>query len=206
VTAPERLFGPPTIRPELQALVAAVAADPARPIEGRVTGGFAYAPPPSATRARSSARARNLGLLAAVEARRSAAAAAPTGENLHALAVAQLLLGEYDNALETFARAAPLLSRNARLQSDIASAYLARAATGLNRGDAEKAMAAADAALAIEPQLPPALFNRALAAEQIMSPALAAAAWSAFIGAEVDQQWKDEAQRHLVALLPRSAS
>ena len=203
---PEGLFGPRGVRPELQALVAAVAVEQTRLVEGRLTGGFPYAPPPSPTRARSEPRTQNLGLLAAVEARKSAAAADPTGDNLHALGVAQLLLGQYDEALETLARAVPLLSRNVQLQSDIASAYLARAATGVNRGDAEHAMAAADAALAIEPRFPSALFNRALAAERITSPALAAAAWSAFIGAEADQQWKDEAQRHLLALLPRATS
>jgi tetratricopeptide (TPR) repeat protein len=202
----EGLFGPRGVRPEFQALVAAVAADQTRLVEGRLTGGFTYAPPPSPTRARSEARTQNLGLLAAVEARKRAAAADPTGENLHALGVAQLLLGQYDEALETLASAVPLLSRNAPLQSDIASAYLARAATGGHRGDAENAMAAADAALTIEPRFPPALFNRALAVERISSPALAAAAWSAFLGAEADQQWKDEAQRHLLALVPRSTS
>jgi tetratricopeptide (TPR) repeat protein len=201
-----RLFGPGGVRPEFQALVAAVAGDPTRPVEGRVTGGFAYAPPPSPTRAPIRTRTENLGLLAAVEARKSAAAADPSGENLHALGVAQLLLGQHDAALETFSKAIPLLPRSASLQSDIASAYLARVSTGLNREDGEKAMAAADAALALEPHFLPALFNRALAAEQIASPALAAAAWSAFIGAEADSAWKDEAQRHLLALLPRSAS
>jgi tetratricopeptide (TPR) repeat protein len=206
VAPPGRLFGPRGVRPEFQALVAAVAGDQTRLVEGRLTGGFTYAPPPSPTRARSEPGTQNLGLLAAAEARKRAAAADPTGENLHALGVAQLLLGQYDEALETLASAVPLLSMNARLQSDIASAYLARAATGRNRGDAENAMAAADAALAIEPRFPPALFNRALAIERISSPALAAAAWSAFIGAETDQQWKDEAQRHLLALGPRSTS
>ena len=206
VAAPERLFAPSTVRPEYEALAAALAGDPTRPVEGRVTGGFAYAQPPSPTRARANARPRNLGLLAAVQARTSAAAADPTGENLHALGVAQLLLGQYDEALDTLARAVPLLSKDASLQSDIASAYLARGAIGANRGDAEKAMTAADAALAIEPRFLPALFNRALAAEQTLSPDQAAAAWHAFIDAEQDQQWKDEAQRHLLALRSRSAS
>jgi tetratricopeptide (TPR) repeat protein len=206
VAPPEGLFGRRGVRPEFQALVAAVSGEQTRLVEGRLTGGFTYAPPPSPTRARSEPRTQNLGLLAAVEARKSAAAADPTGENLHALGVAQLLLGQYDEALETFARAVPLLSRNAPLQSDIASAYLARAETGVNRADAEHAMAAADAALAIEPRFPPALFNRALAAERTTSPALSAAAWSAFIDAEADQRWKDEAQQHLLALVPRSTS
>ena len=37
-------------QPELQALMTALAKEPARPVEGRLAGAFAYAPPPTVTR------------------------------------------------------------------------------------------------------------------------------------------------------------
>ena len=40
-------------QPELQELMAALAKEPARPVEGRLAGGFAYAPPPPVTRGSS---------------------------------------------------------------------------------------------------------------------------------------------------------
>jgi tetratricopeptide (TPR) repeat protein len=200
------LFGPRGDRPELQELIAAVANEPTRPVEGRLSGGFNYAPPPMVVRGGVNPGLENLGLVAAVAARRSAVDANPSGENLHALGVAQVLAGKPDEALATFADAARLLPRNAPLQSDVSTAYLATANARPDREAAEKALAAADLALTIEPGLVAALFNRALAAERIASPTVAADAWKAFISAESDRNWKDEAQKHLAALLPRPVS
>jgi len=47
---PEWFFGPRDGRPELQELIAAVANEPTRLAEGRLSGGFKYAPPPVPTR------------------------------------------------------------------------------------------------------------------------------------------------------------
>ena len=47
---PDRLFGSRSDRPELQELIAAVANEPTRLAEGRLSGGFHYAPPPALTR------------------------------------------------------------------------------------------------------------------------------------------------------------
>lgn len=206
LAGPGRPFGQEGDRPELRDVVAAMADQQVRPIDGRLTGGFSYASPPSSTRGPGRSGTGNLALIAAAAARQRAADANPTGESLHDLGVAQLLLGQRDEALATLDKAVALRPRDAGLESDLASAYLARAAIHASRQDAEKALAAADLALAIEPELRPALFNRALAAEQTMTPAMAAAAWKAFITAETDQRWKDEAQRRLQALLPQPSS
>ena len=195
VTRPEWLFGPRSDRPELQELIAAVAKEPTRLVEGRLTGGFKYARPPSPTRGpgeREVSPEVNIAwahLAKAAETR-------DTPENEAALGVAYLALGQLDQAISTLEHAAARQSGNALLQSDLSAAYCARARRLGRRDDFERALRAADQALKTSPLLTEALFNRALALEHL-GDGRNVEAWNVALRSEQSVVWQQEARGHL---------
>jgi tetratricopeptide (TPR) repeat protein len=111
--------------------------------------------------------------------------------------VADLVGGDLDaaaTALESAARARP---RNSRFESDLAAAYLARAKARNDLQDAQRALDAADRALARDPRLFEALYNRALALETLGRSDDARTAWRQYVALEPDSQWRAEAQSKL---------
>lgn len=158
-------------RPELAELVAAASTSPTRLVEGRLTGGFAYAPPPSATRGALSADVPASVRLAAagIESR---AGSGRSPEDLAALGVAYLAVGDLDRAIATLETAAALAPSNAALASDLSAAYVARGARSGAEDDLRRAVSAADRAIAIDPNLLEARFNRGIALALLPSPDL----------------------------------
>jgi tetratricopeptide (TPR) repeat protein len=177
--------------PHLDALIAAYATEPARPVEGRLSGPFEYAPAPSQTRGTSDTEISPDVRIAAgrieEEAQRD-----PSPATAWTLGIARLGLRDYDGAiaaLEESARA----HASAALESDLAAAYLAR---GRNTGSADdftKALAAADRALTAQPGLPQALFNRALALQGLRRSDEARSAWQSVATREGTSPWAAEA-------------
>jgi CHAT domain-containing protein len=91
-------------------------------------------------------------------------------------------------------------SPSAQTWSDLAAARYA-AASELGRAALyPQALAAADAALKLDPNLPEALFNRALIIERLGLIQEARTAWNRYLSADPSSKWADEARRHLAAL------
>lgn len=195
---------PPTLRPSPQTvdqaladLSRAVSTESTRPVVGRLSTTFAYAPPAVTNRGGERqdippdvriAVAR----LEEIETRDHAPKARA------ALALGQMAIGDIDDATSRLEILARELPDSAPIQSDLSAAYLARASrTG--RIDLTKALESANRALTLDPGYLPALFNRALVLEQLQ-PDLAVQAWRAYLTRDASSQWASEAGRHLDSL------
>ena len=88
---------------------------------------------------------------------------------------------------------------NARYQSDLAAAYLARAKAVDRPDDLPKALAAADRAIAADDMLE-ARFNRALALQALYLEDQARQAWDEYLKRDASSDWAEDARRHLAAL------
>lgn len=194
----------PVMRPELQELVAALDGEAARAIEGRLAGGFAYAPRPSAE--------RGSGLEASPEVRIAAARLDqiarrdPSAVSQAALGVAYLALGDTERAVLQLERAVADEPANAFFQNDLAAAHLARYAATNRAEFLAQALNAVEATLALQPELPEAFFNKALIHEALGQREEAAAAWRAFLAVDGDSPWAGEARARLAALPARPTS
>jgi CHAT domain-containing protein len=189
-----RLQGPsPYYVPEMRDLVTAVGET--RPIEPRLTGGFAYGP---YSVVRGEGSAPSLGILAAaarIEEREKAGGA----EAEAALGVAQLATGNA-RALETLEEADGRLPADPRVKSDLAAAYLV---AGRRKDDARllaKALEYAEQAVSSSPQSVEALFNRALATESLGLNDQARKAWDAYLAVDSTSAWADEARQRRARL------
>ncbi len=174
----------------------------ARVVEPRLTGGFAWSPYRGAARSSATtmdAERLKLGGVAGELVER--AQQNPTAEAQHDAGVAMLLV---ENAPEGIARleAAAKLEPSARTWSDLAAARYA-AASNLGRAALyPEALAAADAALQLDPKLPEALFNRALILERMGLDDEASRAWQRYLEVDASSQWANEARAHLADLTP----
>ncbi|HET9769024.1 MAG TPA: CHAT domain-containing protein, partial [Thermoanaerobaculia bacterium] len=79
----------------------------------------------------------------------------------------------------------------------IGAAYLARGQRQGTAADIAMAVETSSAALAADPSLTEARFNRALALEELHLSAEARRAWESYLAEETDPQWAAEAERHL---------
>jgi hypothetical protein len=184
-------FGPRGDRPELQELVAALAHEPTRLAEGRLSGGFKYAPPPAPTRG---AGDRNVGTgvrMAAAKLEQQAHERS-TPRALDALGVADLALGDIDGAIRSLESATAQEPSDAQYQNDLAVAYLARARRRGASSDWTSARAAAERAAASNPALVEAWFNRALAIEGVESGEAAKQAWKDYFDRDSSSDWARE--------------
>lgn len=184
---------------DLHALVAAVGTD--RTIEGRLTGGFAYGPlrgPVRAGEAAAVAVAPDVRIAAAHSEKSLAALNTP--EALHTLGVASLVVGDLDRAIPMLERSVAQPSPDPQFLTDLAAAYLARAARQNRHQDLDKALAAGDRAVKANPALPEALFNRALALDRLSLSEEARTAWQDYLGVDDSSGWADEARAHLQSL------
>ena len=173
------------------ALLAAVAATGARPVDGRL-GSMDHAPPP--------ARLRGPGGDDIAPAVRIAAArleqawrAQPVPRASARLGVAALALRDWDRAIELLREAADAEPRNAQFQSDLSAAYLARGAAMDAVEDWANGLAAAARAIAVVADDPAAHFNRALALDGLRLPLSALDAWQEYARYERPGPWLDEA-------------
>ncbi|HEX3071256.1 MAG TPA: CHAT domain-containing protein [Thermoanaerobaculia bacterium] len=173
----------------------------ARLVEPRLTGGFPWAGYHGPMRATgSTADAQQLKLGGAAGELIENADHDQSAEAQHAAGIAMVLVEKPDEAiakLETAAR----VSKDAKSWSDLAAA---RYATASKLGRASlypEALAAADAALRIDPNLPEALFNRALILERLGLTDEAKRAWQRYLETDSSSDWATEA-RSRIAQLP----
>ena len=181
----------------LTALVAAVAEEPTRPVEGRLSG-FPYAPAEPVTRGRRAQDVPANVSIAAAEVER-AAETNDSADNQAALGVAYLAVGDVDHAVAQLERAAGRAPASARALNDLAVALLARASARGSTADDARAADLASRALSLEPRFAEAAFNRALALSRLGRPD-AADAWRTFESIESDARWTAEAARRAAAL------
>jgi tetratricopeptide (TPR) repeat protein len=183
----------------LQALVAAVGNE--RTVEARLTGGFAYGP------LRGAVRSGELSAVPVSPDVRIAAARIEketlgrrTPEALRLLGLAHLVTGDVARAVPVLEEAVNRPSPDPKALSDLAAAYLVRAARGNQPQDLAKALAAADRAVKADSSLIEAWFNRAYALDRLSLGAEARDAWEEYLRLDEQSAWADEARQHLQRL------
>src|SRR6185295_2919500 len=123
---------------------------------------------------------------------------------LQARGLADLLRGHADGAVRFLEEAGRRAPHDARVGSDLAGAWLARADTTNSEEDRVRALDTARHAMALAPGLPEARFNFALAIESLTAGrrraaarpdvAVAMRAWNEFLGCDSDSGWATEAR------------
>ncbi len=115
-------------------------------------------------------------------------------------AVIALLDGRADLALAKLAKARELAPSNAVLASDSAAAHLQRGAAFSDPLDFVRGLIAANHAVHLDPTLPEARFNRALALQRLSLDSEARADWHLYLATERDPRWRSAANRFVAAL------
>jgi CHAT domain-containing protein/tetratricopeptide (TPR) repeat protein len=183
----------------------ALSSKSARIVEPRLSGGFAWSPYRGSQRASGApvSDPERMKLAGAAGELVERAQHDSTAGAQHDAGLAMVLTQnpvEGIARLEKAAKEAP----TAQTWSDLAAARYA-AASDLGRAALyPQALAAADAALKLDPHLPEALFNRALIVERMGLVDEARAAWTRYLAADPSSKWADEARSHL-AELPATA-
>ncbi len=166
------------------------------PPDGTVTGAACPAVPANAASSRPIRRVTRAAKEAGVE---------PAA--LHATALIDLLWGgsgsALDRGIQTLHTAARLSDDRAPLLADLAAAYLLRAERMQTPGDLDRALEAAEEAVELDSASLAALYNRGLALERIGLAEAADEAWTAYLRADDEPGWADEARawlRHTVTM------
>jgi tetratricopeptide (TPR) repeat protein len=131
----------------------------------------------------------------------------PNAESHHALGRLYFAEGRLDQAIGEFEAASRATPADAALYSDLGAAELEKARADHprqsgddpepERRDLQQALQYLNQALAANPRLPEALFNRALCYEMMKAPSLARADWEAYLLVDPDSGWAQEAKQHL---------
>jgi tetratricopeptide (TPR) repeat protein len=122
-------------------------------------------------------------------------------KTLHAKGIG-FLFGDDDKkkAIPLLQAAAKADPNNPRYQSDLAAAMIA--AAGDDRSMLASALAACDRALRIDPHSPDALFNRAVALQDLGRDDEAIAAYDRYLAGDSSSQWAAEARKNREPLQP----
>jgi len=186
-------------RPSVDRLVA-LAPKAARVVEPRLTGGFAWTPYRGAERsggaAADPAQMKLAGAAGELIERAQQDAGAQAQHDAGVALVLTQNVAEAITRLERAATAAP----SAKTWSDLAAARYAAAADLGRAALYPQALAAADAALRLERDLPEALFNRALILERMGLVDEARAAWTRYLAVDPSSPWAAEARGRLAEL------
>jgi len=159
----------------------------------RLTGGFAYAPVRGPVRGANDVTLSPDVRIAIAEIEKQTAAR-PVA------ASAAMIAGDTSRAIGILEATAKTGAPTAKIYSDLAAAYLLRAANTSTPTDASIALAMANRALELDRQLPEALFNRALALQATGQAADARAAWQSYLTIDTTSGWADEARTRLRTL------
>jgi CHAT domain-containing protein len=171
----------------------------ARTIETRLSGRFAWAP----FRGSRPAGSAKSGVVAASVIATTAGnvRGTPAPADRHAEGVAQLLTGHPRAALPILTAEAEKSNRP-EVWSDLAAGLHETAIRDQVPELLAEALAASDRALALQPQFPEALFNRAIVIEHLGLRDDAREAWERYLAADSTSEWAAEARTHLDALAP----
>lgn len=187
----QRIRGGEPVDPLMAKLVEAVGEE--RYIEARLTGGFKYGPLVSPNRAAAGLSQQNLQLLSAAGDVQKLHQSEPTADSWHRWGLAQLLLRDNDEAIDSLERAANL-GPTAAILSDLSAAYLARSPEN-GAEDLGRALATSQRATQLNSSLAEAWFNRALVQGRMGLADGAEESWRRFLELETDPAWRAEADR-----------
>lgn len=205
-------------RDGFEGLVAAADQLHRRPILGRLSGGFSYKPVRESYRGdnATSVDAAQYALDAAVGKVSLDARDDPSASKLHALAIAHILAGERDEAIDLLERLVKTSSgqselrlairscSDARLLSDLSAAYYARARFGGHPASYRLASETADRAWKLDNTSREIAWNRALAVEGLQLRDQAIAAWRDYLRLDPTGPWAKEAQDKIAKLSERT--
>jgi CHAT domain-containing protein len=168
---------------------------PFRPVEGRLTGGFSYAPyDPSQSRLRLSRNHR-------IALRKfSQESVGPNSEATADRALLKLLDGNPRQAVEDLEALVVTRPADAALLSDLSTAYMADAQVNGEAYSRVKALEAAENAVTLDPKLQEARFNRAIALESLFLRNQAQSAWDGYLQLDRESAWAREARKRKGAL------
>jgi CHAT domain-containing protein/tetratricopeptide (TPR) repeat protein len=127
----------------------------------------------------------------------------PTAENLFEAGLLQLMEGRTDASVSLLSESSRLAPRNASILNDLAAAYLAVAKAQGSAISYFHALASAERALRLDPNLDAARFNRALALESLGIGWEAIKAWGHYQAGDSTSRWADEARWHISRSRPR---
>ncbi len=168
-----------------------------RPTEARISD-FGYAPltqlrgAPEATE-KNRLRRIQYGLIEATEKR-------PDAQAHHALGAFYLTQREYADAIGEFEAALKLDGKSAKIHNDLGTAFYEQASASPRERRLEnlaRALEEFKAATELDGNSLEALFNKALALEQLGQPREAKEAWALYLQKDSSSPWADEARRHL---------
>jgi CHAT domain-containing protein len=182
------------------------AAAPVRALRARLSIDAAYRPcaaPPG--RGATGAMLCSGGRARIALSPRTASSSAPTADELHALALSDLLSVSapgkiLDHAIGVLQSAARLSDRPAPILADLAAALLLRAELAGSARDVAEAIEVSEEAAELEPYNLAVLYNRALAMEAWGLVDQAAAAWRRYREADPGTAWAEEARLHATML------
>lgn len=175
-----------------------------RPFDARMTGRFPWKPLAPVERSGSAARSESHALLAAAAEIEERARTSPSLENRHELGRAHLLLGELDEAIAVLRSLVQEAPSKAGPLNDLGAALLARGEAKDRPDDLTEASSVIDRALAADPGLREALFNKAVALEKLHLDEQAEKAWLAYLAGAESSPWSDEARARLEKLRKRA--
>lgn len=172
----------------------AAALGPVRPLQGRLVGlefapyrmGAAIDPSPHALRVMRETEKR--------------CGRSLTGDSLGECALISLVTGRLEAAERLLQRGLRRLPDDPRLLSDLAAIKLAKSQRDGSSEDLLESVVAAGRARRLDPRLPEAAFNHALALEELRLQELAEAAWSSYLAVEEEPDWQAVAGAHLASL------
>ncbi|HXG89728.1 MAG TPA: zf-HC2 domain-containing protein [Vicinamibacterales bacterium] len=167
-----------------------------RPIDARVSGGFNYAPRGVRSTSDNPSGGR-WQLVAAAGRVRDSFVDDPAVASRQAVGVAALLVGQLDDAITHLGLASSASPTNPEILNDLAAAYYERATLGGRPDDLPRALGSVVRALAVDPDLSDAWFNRALIVSSLGLRAEARAAWQSYLDRDSHSRWSDEARVRL---------
>lgn len=182
----------------------AAAAGTSHSVAGRLTGGFLRGAPRRVDR--SGSPGSNARLLAAAAAIQLDVENDRSPEHLAAWGVAQLLLGKVPDAIRSLEMAVALDDSSGAAWSNLAAAYIGRAAADGDSDDWPMALEAAERALKTRPELIEARYNRALVLDHLALRTSALEAWQAYLSLDASSDWAAEADRHRQSLKAAAAA
>ena len=171
-----------------------------RTLELRIAGA-SYAPPKVQLGSAGSFLSRPEALLKAESLIADAISAHPSDPSwLQAKARADLLEGRYDPAVESLRRAVQLAPKSPGLLVDLGTAYFQRGEVANQPEDYGAAYEQLSRALALQPDDPVALFNRAIVAEHQFLYRQALEDWEHYLRIDATSDWANEARQRAEAV------
>jgi CHAT domain-containing protein len=183
------------------------AAGPARLTEGRLSAGFAHGPSrPRSAGERRPQIPRTIKLMSAAAQIEALATQEPSSENLQALGLAHLALGDLAEAVTSLESALGYDPHDPQVLSDLAAVLLERGSGPGGLEEAVRALSLADEAVEIDPALAEPCFNRALALERLHLREAAIESWEDYARIDPHSPWTDDARKRSERLgLPTSS-